>query len=30
LHEYLMQHSLKLGGTDYHFMWVKVTGTAPY
>ena len=19
-----MQHSMKLGGTNYHFMWVKV------
>ena len=27
---YLMQHSLKLGGTNYHFKWVKVSGTAPY
>ena len=25
-----MQHSLKLGGTNYHFTWVKVPGTAPY
>ena len=25
-----MQHSLKLGGTNYHFKWVKVPGTAPY
>ena len=30
LHEYLMQHSLKLGGTNYHFKWVKVPGIAPY
>jgi hypothetical protein len=22
-HEYLMQHSLKLGGTNYHCKWVK-------
>ena len=22
-HEYLMQQSLKLGGTNYHFKWVK-------
>jgi hypothetical protein len=29
-HEYLMQHSLKLGGTNYHFKWVKVPGTASY
>ena len=26
-HKYLMQHSLKLGGTSYHFKWVKVPGT---
>ena len=25
-----MQHSLKLGGANYHFTWVKVSGTAPY
>jgi hypothetical protein len=25
-----MQHSLKLGGTNYHFKWGKVPGTAPY
>ena len=30
LHEYLMQHYLKLGGTNFHFKWVKVPGTAPY
>jgi hypothetical protein len=30
LHEYLMQHSLKLGGTKYYFKWVKVPGTTPY
>jgi hypothetical protein len=30
LYEYLMQHSLKLGGTNYHFKWVKVPGTTPY
>jgi hypothetical protein len=29
-HEYLVQHSLKLGGTNYHFNWVKVPGTTPY
>ena len=29
-HEYLMQQSLKLGGTNYHFKWVKVPGTTPY
>ena len=23
-HKYLMQHSLKLGGNNYHFKWVKV------
>jgi hypothetical protein len=27
--EYFMQHSLKFGGTNYHFKWVKVPGTAP-
>ena len=27
-HEYLVQHSLKLGGTNCHFKWVP--GTAPY
>jgi len=26
-HEYLKQHSLKLGGTKYHFRQVKVPGT---
>jgi len=25
-----MHQSLKLGGTNYHFKWVKVYGTAPY
>ena len=25
-----MQHSLKLGGTNYHFKWVKVPGTTTY
>ena len=25
-----MQHSVKLGGTNYHFKWVKVPGTAGY
>jgi len=25
-----MQHSLKLGGTNFHFKWVKVPGTTPY
>ena len=25
-----MQHSLKLGGTSYHFKRVKVSGTTPY
>ena len=29
-HEYLIQHSLKLGGTKDHFRQVKVPGTAPY
>jgi len=24
-----MHHSLKLGGTNYHFKWVKITGTVP-
>jgi len=28
--EYLIQYSLKPGGTKYHFKWVKVPGTAPY
>ena len=27
-HEYLIQHSLKSGGTKDHLMWVKVPGTA--
>jgi hypothetical protein len=26
-HEYLIQHSLKSGGTLDHFRWVKVSGT---
>jgi hypothetical protein len=30
LYEYLMQHLLKLGGTNYHFKWVIVPGTTPY
>jgi len=25
-----LQQSLKLGDTDYHFMWAKVHGTVPY
>jgi len=25
-----MQHSLKLGGTNYHIKWVQVPSTAPY
>ena len=29
-HEYLIQHSLKTGGTKYHFRQVKIPGTAPY
>ena len=29
-HEYLIQYSLKLGGTKYNFKQVKVTGTDPY
>jgi hypothetical protein len=29
-HEYLIQHSLKSGGTKYHFRRVKVPGTTPY
>jgi hypothetical protein len=29
-HEYLVQHSLKSGGTKCHFRWVKVPGIAPY
>ena len=28
--EYLMQQSLKLGGINYNFKWIKVSGTAPY
>ena len=24
-----MEHSLKLGGTNYHFKWGKVPGTTP-
>ena len=28
--EYLIQYSLKLGGTNDHFRWVKEPGTAPY
>jgi len=28
-HEYLIQHSLKSGGTKDHFRWVKVPGTTP-
>ena len=27
--DYLMQQSLKLGGTNYHFKWINVPGTAP-
>jgi hypothetical protein len=30
LNEYLIQHYLKLGGTNYHFKWVTVPGTTPY
>jgi hypothetical protein len=29
-HEYLIQYSLKSGGTKDHFRWVKVPGTTPY
>ena len=29
-HEYLVQHSLKSGGTKDHFRRVKIPGTAPY
>ena len=29
-HEYLIQHSLKSGGTKDHFRQVNVPGTAPY
>jgi hypothetical protein len=29
-HEYLIQHSLKSGGTKHHFRRVKVPGTTPY
>jgi len=29
-HEYLIQHSLKSGGTKEHFRGVKVPGTTPY
>jgi len=25
-----MQHSLRLGGINYHFKWLKGPGTAPY
>ena len=30
IHEYLIHHSLKSGGTNVHFRQVKVPGTAPY
>jgi hypothetical protein len=26
----LMQHSLRLGGINYHFKWLKGPGTGPY
>jgi len=29
-HEYLIQHSLKSGGTKDHFKQVKVPGTSPH
>jgi hypothetical protein len=29
IHEYLIQHSLKSGGTKDHFRWLKVPGTTP-
>ena len=29
-YEYLMQRSLKLGGTNYNFRLVKLPGTSPY
>ena len=29
-HEYLIQHSLKSGGTKDHFRQVKIPGTTPY
>lgn len=29
LHEYLKQHFLNLGGTNYHFKWVKISSTTP-
>jgi uncharacterized membrane protein len=29
-HEYIIQHSLKSGGTKNYFRWAKVPGTAPY
>jgi len=29
-HEYLIGHSLKLGGTKDQLRWVKGPGTAPY
>jgi hypothetical protein len=29
-HEYLMQNSLKSGGTKDHLRWVKVPGAASY
>jgi hypothetical protein len=25
-----MQHSLRLGGINYHFKWLKGPGTGPY
>jgi hypothetical protein len=30
LHEHLVQRSLKSGGTNCHFKWVKVPGTTSY
>ena len=30
VHGYLLQHSLKLGGTKDHFNWEKVPDAAPY
>jgi len=29
-HKYLIQHSLKSGGTKDHFRWIKIPGTVPY
>jgi hypothetical protein len=29
-YDYLIQYTLKSGGTNDHFKWVKVPGTTPY